>query len=73
MDFGNIPLGLKLSGSEERLQDPPCHLPASYSQCGRSLSAPSSLPVPADGHTLIDTIRGSGDDIVELVGHASRT
>lgn len=32
----------------------------------------SFLPVPANSHTLIDPICGSGDYIVELIGHSSR-
>lgn len=31
------------------------------------------LPVPTDGHTLVDTVCGPRDDIVEFVRHASRT
>lgn len=30
----------------------------------------SLLPVSPDGHPLVDTISGPGDDVVELVGHA---
>lgn len=30
------------------------------------------VPVSSDGHTFIDAVCGAGDDVVQLIGHASR-
>ena len=32
----------------------------------------SCVPVSSDGHALIDTIGCPGDDVVQLIGHATR-
>lgn len=33
----------------------------------------AQLPVSSNGHTLIDAIGGVGDDIIEFIGHTSRS
>ena len=33
----------------------------------------TGLPVASNGHTLIDTVGGVRDDVVEFIGHTSRS